>query len=315
MATSGSIDFTRTRNQIVTRALRFAGVIEAGEEPAAEDMTAGAEALNALVKALQAEGYHLWKLGEATLFLTKGTASYNLGTGGDHATLSHVKTELATAASASDTSLTVDSITGIAASDNIGVVQDDDTVHWTTVNGTPTGTTVVLTAGMVSAAAIDNHIYTYTTIINRPLRITSVRRKNDADSDIPIITFSRQEYFDTPNKTTQAKTTQVYYDPQLGNGVAYLWPTPDSPNDRLTFTGAFPIEDFDASTDNPDLPQEWLNALTFALAEDLAVEYGTPDDLYARIEKGVARYKPPVMDWDVEPESVLIQPDFTMGGG
>lgn len=37
-----------------------------------------------------------------------------------------------------------------------------------------------------------------------------------------------------------------------------------------------PFEDFDASTDNPDFPQEWYDAVTYGLACRLAPEYGLP---------------------------------------
>lgn len=324
MALSGSTDFTRDRNQIITRALRIIGAIEAGETPAAEEASDAAEALNAMVKAWQAEGAHLWKKAEGTLFLDKGQVQYSLGTvsGADDATLVSVKTELAADAASAATTISVDSITGFSSSDDvggtgvktIGIELDDGTIHFTSVSGTPSGATITLTAALASAASTDNHVYGYTKKINRPLRMTHVRRRDEADNDIPILTFSRQEYFDTPNKTAESKTTQVYYDPQLSLGVMYLWPAPDSAKDRLLFTGLFPIEDFDAATNNPDLPQEWLNALTFGLAEDLGVEYATPDALYNRIARKAAMYKDAVMNWDVEPESIYLQPDMTGSG-
>jgi len=37
-----------------------------------------------------------------------------------------------------------------------------------------------------------------------------------------------------------------------------------------------PYEDFDASTDEPDFPQEWFDAIKFGLADRLAPEYGVP---------------------------------------
>ncbi|MGI9501860.1 MAG: hypothetical protein ACR2RE_02225, partial [Geminicoccaceae bacterium] len=141
MATSGSIDFTRTRNELITRALKIAGVIEAGETATGDDLLDGAIALNMMLKAWQADGLQLWKTEQGVLFLIKGQEKYSLGATGDNATLLRdmVKTELSVAAAATDTTISVDSITGIAASNIIGVVQDDDTIHWTTVNGAPSG--------------------------------------------------------------------------------------------------------------------------------------------------------------------------------
>ncbi len=310
MATSGSINFDQTRAEIIKDAMLECGAIAAGETPSAEETDDVARSLNRMVKGWHTKGIHLWTWEEATLFLTVGTAKYALGVGGDHASLSTVKTELAADAATSATSLTVDSITSIAANDNIGIELDDGTLHWTTQSGTPTGTTLTLASGLASAASTDNHVYAYTTLINRPLRVTNVRRRDEAENDIPIIMFSRQGYFDTPNKTVKAKTTQVYYDPKLTNGQIYLWPTPETVQDRLLFDGAFPIEDFDAAGNNPDFPQEWLDALVKNLAFKIANQFATPTELYNRIRVEAFETLEAVRDWDREPESVYFQPDF-----
>ena len=50
MATSGSSDFTRTRDQIIKAAYRKLGVIRSTQTPNTQLITDGAEALNALIK-------------------------------------------------------------------------------------------------------------------------------------------------------------------------------------------------------------------------------------------------------------------------
>lgn len=53
----------------------------------------------------------------------------------------------------------------------------------------------------------------------------------------------------------------------------WVFPTPSSAL-TLKYYYRRRIYDFDASTDNPDMPQQWNRALRYALAADLAPEYG-----------------------------------------
>ena len=69
MATSGSTDYSRTANQIITLAMRRMGVISKGEAPDADEMADGLEALNVMVKLWQIEGINLWKQEELILWL------------------------------------------------------------------------------------------------------------------------------------------------------------------------------------------------------------------------------------------------------
>lgn len=312
MALSGSIEFNQTRNTIITDALVLIGAFGAGETPPAEDVTSAARQLNRMLKAWQTDGIELWRQDEGVLHLTKGTTSYSIGTGGDHATTDGdaVKTELAADGSASDTTLTVDSITGIANADIIGIVLDDGTVDWTTVNGTPSGTSVVITDGLSSAAATDNHVYAYTSKIDRPLRIFNPRRRGADGNDVPIFMVSRQEYFDTPNKTTQSSPVQIYYDPQLTTGTMHIWPAPDTADDRIFFTAHIPLQDFDNSSDSPDIPQEWLDAMVWGLARRLCPSYGIPADVRREIRAEAAVMYEQVRDFNTEPVSVFFQVDM-----
>jgi len=317
MATSGSVDFSRNRDQIISRALRIMNVIEAGETPTAETTNNCAEALEAMVKAWQADGYHLWTTKEVVLHLTKGQLSYNLGSSStDHATLEDdaKKTELASAASSGASTITVDSDDDIADSDEIGIELDDGTLQWTTVNGTPSADVVTLTDTLTGAAAVDNHVYSYTTDLIRPLRLTNVRRRGEDGNDVPIMMVSRQEYQDTPNKTGQGKTTMCWYDPERETlGTVYTWQTADDVKDRLVFTAHLPIEDFDAAANTQDFPQEWISALTWGLAEELLEEYSVPTELAARITRKATLYKASVDSWDQEETSIYLQPMESWG--
>jgi len=70
-----------------------------------------------------------------------------------------LSTALTVAGASGHTSVTVGSISGVADGDDIGVVLDDKTIHWTTVNGAPSGSAIPLSAALTGAAAVANAVY------------------------------------------------------------------------------------------------------------------------------------------------------------
>lgn len=309
MATSGSTDYNRTRNEILIGALRLIGKASRGKTPGADDIADGAEALELWVKHLQSSGIHLWKLKEATLFITKGTASYSFP--GAHCTHSYVETDIASAASSGASTIEVDSITDMSASDNIGIALDDGTLQWTTINGAPSGTTVTLTDVLTDEVSVDATVFVYTTKIIRPLRVIEARRKDT--SDVPIDVVPRQEYYDQPNKTSNGKVNLVYYDPQLTTGLFKIWPTGSAVDDKIEITLMLPIEDFDSSNVDPDLPQEWIRTIKWGLASDLGPEYGIKLDRQRYVDKKAAKLLKEVSEFDAEGGSVRFTVDTTDG--
>lgn len=141
----------------------------------------------------------------------------------------------------------------------------------------------------------------------RPLRILEARLRQSS-VDTPMIQLSRQEYFDLSLKTATGLPTNFYYDRQLTQGVLYVWPTLASgQTGTIEFTYARSLEDFDNSTDDPDFPQEWFEALSYNLAVRLSDKYGglTPQ-VEARAISSLAQ----VEAWDEDDESIFLQPEF-----
>jgi len=79
MATSGSTDFSVSRDDIIKRALRIIGVLAQGETPTTNQTTEAAVALNGLVKAWEADGMPLWAIKSFSIPLTTGAATYQIG--------------------------------------------------------------------------------------------------------------------------------------------------------------------------------------------------------------------------------------------
>jgi hypothetical protein len=69
-------DYTQTRNDIITRALRILGVVAQGETPTSTQITEAAQALNGLVLAWQADGMPLWVIKKYSFSLVEGQKEY-----------------------------------------------------------------------------------------------------------------------------------------------------------------------------------------------------------------------------------------------
>lgn len=246
---------------------------------------------------------------DIVVFLEENETKYLLGPTGDKASTSaYVKTELSAVAALGASTITVDSITGFSSGNVIGVEQDNGVIHWTTVNGAPSGSTITLTAVTTAAAAIDNHVYNALTgIVTRPTRVTAARLKLENGNETPVRVITREEYFNYTNKTNSGKINAVYYDPQLTNGVLYTYLTADNVADTLHLTIQRQIQDMDSSSDNLDLPPEWLMPVGYNLAYLLGDNYGVDAQTMANIEKKALTFYQEIEDADQE-DSIQFVP-------
>lgn len=80
MSTSGSTDFSTTRNQIIYDALLLLGIIAAEQNPTPFQLSFCGRFLDMLVKQL-APKMNVWPTKDVTLTLTPGTPSYAIGDG------------------------------------------------------------------------------------------------------------------------------------------------------------------------------------------------------------------------------------------
>lgn len=144
-------------------------------------------------------------------------------------------------------------------------------------------------------------------------RIVAVRRRV-SDIDTVLEPFSRQEYLETPNKAGTGTPTAWYFDPQRATRTLYVWPAPTTAvaaSTTLRIDYERVIEDSDALDDDPDVPQEWLEALTYSLAARLILpfrRYAVDPAGAAEIKDRAAQlYAQLAADSD-ESVSVFIQP-------
>lgn len=148
--------------------------------------------------------------------------------------------------------------------------------------------------------------------IPKPLRVIQAwNTTNDIDTPMRILT--KNEYNTLGNKVSQGIPIQCYYDPQLGYGDLYLFPVPSTTaasDYTVTIVYQRPFEDFVTSTDNPDFPQEWLEALKYGLAVRLAPEYGLPVEQRQVLKSEAKEIKDAALGMGTEEGSLYFQRDF-----
>lgn len=152
------------------------------------------------------------------------------------------------------------------------------------------------------------------TLTPRAMRVLEVRRKVTASGyETPLGEWSRDEYISQPNKLVESIPVSFYFDPQTTASTLYIWPTPSAATATdmtLKLTYLRRMDDFDNTNDDADLPQEWLQALVWNLANDLEPEYPVNDPrLAAKIENRAAMLLGQLSAWDDEPASLYVQPD------
>jgi len=391
MALSGSVNFNMTAQQLIDNAFSKIGVKKMEQPLIAAELQDGIDNLNLMMKSWQAQGLHLWSMEEGVLFLDAGVNEYSLGATGDHACRlsDFVGAETTADAVTGDVILTLESTTGMASNDYIGIELDDGTREWKTIatvdsatqvtfcaldgltsttltSARTTGQTVmpvassagmtagnnvavILTSGSIdltTIASVDsstqitltvaltgnaangnavhvyatdtglsddvatgNTVFTYTTLIERPMRILSFRRKTYGyDDELEVTAWPRNKYFNQTNKTAQGTVVNAYYSPQLSDGKVYVWQTASSVNQLLRFTYEKPIDDIDLSTDNLEFPVEWLDCISTNLAAKLAVIYDVPPAKTQMLFSLAQGSLDNMLGFDQENESLNISP-------
>jgi len=150
--------------------------------------------------------------------------------------------------------------------------------------------------------------------IPKPLRVIQIWNTNiSGNIDTPMRVLTKQEYNTLGNKQSSGIPIQGYYNPQRDYGILSLFPVPDTnaaSNYHVTIVYQRPFEDFDSASDNPDFPQEWIEALKYGLAVRLAPEYGLPLEQRQLLLKEAKDVKDVALSMGTEEGSIYFQRDF-----
>jgi hypothetical protein len=308
--TSGTTSFSQTALQIITDSYQLLRVYGQGDVVSTNNVTFAMNLLNKMVKGWEGQGIHLWTGVEGALFQTVGQQVYNLvntssDMSGDNPVFNFLQ------ANASGTFILVTSITGLTIGDNIGITLDNNTLYWTTISSFTGNTQVNLVGNIPSAASQGNNVFSFTNRVNYPLDITNARFMTNGQYERPIGFKGRDAFMSIPNKTISGKANQFYYTPQISQGLFYVWPVADSVQDCIRFSYTRKIQDFDLTSDTPDLPQEWLECITYNLAVRLAPACGkvlSKDD--PDLLKLAAQSLQEMTLWDADASSTMIVPNY-----
>lgn len=312
MSTSGSTNFSMTRSTLVTLAFQLAGVYGIGRTVSSEDSNLVNNLLNLQVKTWGTKGLHLWSKERAYIFPVKGQASYLLGTTAKACLKSDAVLTTTSATHASGvTTINLTSSTGMATNDVIGLVMTDGAVHYSTIASVPGATSVTINAATTAALASGASVYTYTTGLEKPLRVHSVRRLlgiGSVETSTPMEPLSDSEYDDMPTKALAGIPTIYNYIPDRSYGQLNIWPTPSQGSYYFEATIERTLEDLDAASDDFDFPQEWLEPLAYQLGYRVCLAFGRTEranqllpiatDLLAQL-----------ISWDSEITSVKFIPE------
>lgn len=312
MATSGTISWTVDRDDIITAAFQRIGVTSSGGTPSTAQVTEASLLLNGIIKSWNATfGVPLWTLKIISVLPVSGTNSITIENSiGGHVTDSYVYTTLAADGNSGNTTVTVESTSGISNTYQIGIELDNGDIHWTSVSGSPVGSVVTLSSALPGDASIGKAVYCYQTKSERPLRILyAYARHSETQYDIPLQIITIQEWLGYTNKHTETVyPLSIAYEPKIDRGILRIWPEFGNGSYIIQLYVQRAMEDFTSDTDNPDLPQEYFLPLVYELSCALAPQYGIQIDMQMFLRKEADRLLDKVLENDREEGSLYFQP-------
>src|SRR5690606_23769077 len=119
--------------------------------------------------------------------------------------------------------------------------------------------------------------FVYVGQIERPMRVMDSRRNwYGQESEIRVLTWARQQYFDQVEKLSTGSVNAYYYVPNLVTGLYYIWQTSPDVDQYMTFTYYQYLADVTAPSQTIEVPQEWIECLIYNLAIRLGNDYDIP---------------------------------------
>jgi hypothetical protein len=109
------------------------------------------------------------------------------------------------------------------------------------------------------------------------------------ESDTVVRLISRSEYQDISDKTVEGRPTVCYVEKQATTKLLF-WPVPDD-DYTFSYSRVRLINDMDSGAVTMDLARRWLQAITFAVASQIALAKSMPIDLAGYLRSEAERMK------------------------
>jgi len=283
MTTSGTVATTTIlTSSLIEHAYRRIGKPASAQTP--EGVQICLESLYLLLLGLSSRGLNLWCIETDYVSLITNQATYAMPagtidvlnvvysqptqtTGTDTTTSTTTKTTLTSSTSIYRIGLVFSTI---SASDTVVIASSTDDITYTTRSSTTktdwaTSTTYWINLDPFATA-------TYWRVSTTSTSAASTFYLASSIYDLPVTIWNRDTYFAMNNKGQSGRPSTNYYYEKLLTPQVTLWPVPTNSTDHLTIVRHRQIEDIGTLTQTLDLPQRWLEAIIWQLAERLCFE-------------------------------------------
>ncbi len=304
--TSGENNFTLTAAELIDNALDVIQVGSDGEGVEPEDYARALNALNLVMRELQAQGLHLASYRTGFLFLDAEVERYVLEDSDNvEATNRYFQTTLSADVTSPTTTIPVTDATNISVGDRLGVFKNDSNLFWATV------TDITVTTSPAADITIDEAIngdadsgcdvLNYTNPLEPVSRIHYVMRRDFLTTDVPINQISRQEYEALPFKTsTPGVPSEAYYDRIIPQGELFIWSPPVNSSYIIRFWYESKIDDLKDPTDALDMDKFYLPVVVHTLALRMCSRLGISTEIYQRVKTEQQEILDNVLSYDNE---------------
>ena len=207
-----------------------------------------------------------------------------------------------------------------ALNDLVKEMQTDGMPLWKITTVAPFPLTATEQYSIGSGATVD---------IPAPLKVLQAFRRNSLispNTDTPMLVIDQQAYNMLTPKTSTGTPNQLFYQTPgtAGNtsgtqmrGTVFIFNSPDANSISYNSIGLVvhqPFEDFDASSDVPDFPSYWFNAIKWALADQLSSEYGVGLSERGFIQNKADKHKQAALNFGLEEGSLFLRPTTLFSG-
>lgn len=324
MSTSQSYNYVINRGEMIQKAAEEIGAVEVGGAMPTDMAAFFAAQLNMMLKNWHGASLKdLFRLRRTVLIVATDTVKYTLG-GTAHWVyeddLGETYINADQTISGAATTITVDSTSGMAVGDNLGLELEDGSIQWTTIATVDSSTTVTPSDSWTDDIDDNDIVYWYTTKATAPLWLVNAWRRTRSDSsdgsqgtDTDIGIISRQEYITYGSKSATGTPIALQFDPQLSAPLLNVYPIATDVGEKLYFKAAFPWEDMDTDDDDIGASQAWYLPILLGLSRRIASKYGCSKVRRDQINEDFQEALQDAYRSDREKGvSVFIQPDTGM---
>lgn len=153
-------------------------------------------------------------------------------------------------------------------------------------------------------------------VTDKPMKLMQAWLRNTSvtpNNDIPLQVISQRNYNEFGSKFSTGTSNSVYMNVGRDQSTVFTYLTPDTVAAgmyQMHLLTQRTLYDVTASTDNLDVPAEWLYALGWALAQDQILDMGVEPARAQMIGGAAHKYLSEAEDFDTEYNSVYFTPDM-----